>query len=173
MEERRDPCSSNRECRDRQQLRPQAHPDKREEFPGQAEHESGKNDRGEREALARPQAEQPAEQCRTVMLERVVVVEPLVRQPVIDRREFGTGQIVCNAMKVGQAVVVLDHLWKRQPPQGAIEQRAEKDDLARHERLFGKPRPLGPDHEERQRRQRKEERVERAKTDEMLKREKH
>jgi hypothetical protein len=106
------------------------------------------------------------------MLERVVVVEPLVRQPVVDRRQFGTGQIVCNAMKVGQAVVVLDHLWKRQPPKGAIEQRAEKDDLARPERLVGKPRLLGPDHEKGQRRQRQEERVERAEPDEVLEREK-
>jgi hypothetical protein len=74
-------------------------------------------------------------------------------------------------MKIGKAVVVLDDLGKRQSPHGAIEQSAQKDDLAGSECLIGKPRPLAPDHEQRQRRQREEERIETTEPDEMLERE--
>ena len=41
-----------------------------------------------------PRPKMPAEQRRAVMLERVVVIEPLVREPIIHRGQLGTGQIV-------------------------------------------------------------------------------
>ena len=106
------------------------------------------------------------------MLERVVVIEPLVREPIIHRGQLRSGEIVRDEMEIGKTVVVLHNLRKRQSAHGAIEERAQKDDLARPECFVGEPRPLAPDHRERQCRQRQEERVERAEPDEVLEREK-
>ena len=73
--------------RNRKQPQGESHVQKREELPGQSEDESGKDNSRQIEARTGPQAEEPAEQCGRVMLERIVVVEALIRQPVIERRE--------------------------------------------------------------------------------------
>jgi hypothetical protein len=172
MEQRREFRSADGERHDREELPAEPHAEKREELPSEAKDQSRQDDRRESEARTGAEAEDAAEQCRAVMLERVVVVEPLVGQPIVDRRQLRSGEIVRDEMKIGKAVVVLDDLRKRQSPHSAIEQRTQKDDLARPECLVGKSRPLAPNHEQRQRRQRQEERVETAEPDEMLEREK-
>jgi hypothetical protein len=142
MQQRRNPRSAD----GGKELAAEAHAEKREELPSEAKDESRKDDGRESEARTGAEAEDAAEQCRAVMLERVVIVEPLVRQPIVDRRQLRSGEIVRDEMEIGKAVVVLDDFGKRQSPHGAIEQRAEEDDLARPECLVGEPRPLAPDH---------------------------
>ena len=159
MQERRESRSADGERHDREEFAAGPHAEEREELPSQAEDQSGKDDRRESEARTGAEAEDAAEQRGAVMLERVVVIEPLVREPIIHRGQLRSGEIVRDEMEIGKTVVVLHNLRKRQSP------------AHRPECLVGEPRPLAPDHRERQCRQRQEERVERAEPDEMLERE--
>ena len=42
------------------------------------------------------------------MLEGIIVIEPLVGQPVVEGRQPLAREIVCNEVEVGQAIIVFN-----------------------------------------------------------------
>ena len=83
------------------------------------------------------------------MLKRIVVVESLVRQPVVDWRELFASQVVRYEMKVRKPIVMFDDLRQRQPPDRAVDQGPKKDNLVCPECGLAKLRSLMPDDIER------------------------